>query len=1221
MKSTTNVFLEGLVSDMHPLTTSQKCMTDALNATLLTFNGNEQMLQNDMGNTLIQDSATGNIMGLNPGFIPLGLKEHGGVMYIASINNKGEGELGTIPSPIIRDIYKDAITLNIDSPIPVSISDDGNALQISNKIYPSDKILINLRMKGEMKHFIGESNWLSNPMSDTINGNPDFDPADLVLKRITGCLKGLPSITGTSTPVMCKDIPTTEVYNIYSPVISYSSDVLPADVILRLGFPDTTSFYLSATGTNTLYNTGIYKLNMFVKNQNGTIKVTNPSLYELQTFGAGDKSNHWFLHDSIPNSVFPKDLLSATLCGNLKQFPSNYKPGYLAIALIPEEVGKLDMVKRLIEPVDVPFTYKYKESGSAVHYYTYFPGFYYSTTSGIYIDQLEAKVVDEDTLEQVPLIPLKGDGSKGAECLSYLINFKSHTAPTLQKKAGSTMQAANFYTTDQIFSNDLWLYAEDPTYGYPQVQTRSLAQNNTFLLTNQVSVDDVQTSFESSDYSSPKPRSGLFCASLGDNYNRWLRLEVDYFDQYELKRGTYTKRCNPYLNDVFGTNLGITAVKYIDAIQLGRGTSVTEKQIGYYKIPGSFDFDGQATIGTWYTGDGFSAAIAQCKADIQSTVNYGGLYSNKTTNFIIANPPTYKHCDLYGMDNSPLKPAGLASAMASDVPLGSDGHYWFGNRTLGQIKVKVDALSIKHSSTTFSCPSGVAYDDTTEFVYIHDGNVKNFSIVSTGASQHGISKLTFNGTTYNLSTGVALNRISKAGSATLTYDPGYASTISIPSDLSGVQVTINDLSDRYTLHSSLKAKSVMSAYTVFSGDTTAARYVSKLTTASAHLKVKYVPNSTSIGVHTVQDPIDVVYKVVPYIELLGTNEDEEMVQVSRVKTPGNDLVFECNFEKNKDEYVNYWVDGDFEEPELRHTTLNSSTQIDGVYTKQNDVETGFMLSPGIYVFNAQRSPLSSIWCLSGSTPTFEWQISINSTEYTCRQCPSQYNDPKSSNILRSPSKLDIQFATCPENSGATSYSNYYMYEPFVIIVPTQSQVKFKSVGNNSTHKFVRQDIGVYKLRDISKSEVSNLIKDLSITDLVMRHSYYMGLLHNYAKVNYLDKNKGVNYYNMLNKFGVHFAEIYSFTDGVIRNGVVEQVNIGGVKYGCTPYIPKEPYYSPRSLEVKTDGSIEYHFNVYVMPYEVIANPATSKSFTFSNSFPNPDNYGYYVSSNTLRMPI
>ena len=67
MQQTSNTFLKGLNSDMHPLTTSQQEYIDALNATLITYNGNEQMLQNDMGNTRIQDAKTGNIMGLREG--------------------------------------------------------------------------------------------------------------------------------------------------------------------------------------------------------------------------------------------------------------------------------------------------------------------------------------------------------------------------------------------------------------------------------------------------------------------------------------------------------------------------------------------------------------------------------------------------------------------------------------------------------------------------------------------------------------------------------------------------------------------------------------------------------------------------------------------------------------------------------------------------------------------------------------------------------------------------------------------------------------------------------------------------------------------------------------------------------------------------------------------------------------------------------------------------
>lgn len=64
------------------------------------------MLQNDMGNTKIQDKTTGAVMGLREGFIPVGVKEHGGIIYIASFNPQTkESELGSIPSPIFNYSY------------------------------------------------------------------------------------------------------------------------------------------------------------------------------------------------------------------------------------------------------------------------------------------------------------------------------------------------------------------------------------------------------------------------------------------------------------------------------------------------------------------------------------------------------------------------------------------------------------------------------------------------------------------------------------------------------------------------------------------------------------------------------------------------------------------------------------------------------------------------------------------------------------------------------------------------------------------------------------------------------------------------------------------------------------------------------------------------------------------------------------------------------------
>jgi hypothetical protein len=52
-KQTVNVFSEGLNYDFHPMTTPNNVLTDVVNGTFLTFNGNELSLQNDAGNIVI----------------------------------------------------------------------------------------------------------------------------------------------------------------------------------------------------------------------------------------------------------------------------------------------------------------------------------------------------------------------------------------------------------------------------------------------------------------------------------------------------------------------------------------------------------------------------------------------------------------------------------------------------------------------------------------------------------------------------------------------------------------------------------------------------------------------------------------------------------------------------------------------------------------------------------------------------------------------------------------------------------------------------------------------------------------------------------------------------------------------------------------------------------------------------------------------------------------
>ena len=101
-KTATNQFGDGLVTDFHPLTAKNTTLVDALNATLVTTKGNEMILQNDAGNIEVKykdDSNNEQTVTLSSGFIPVGIKEYGGILYIASYNlSENLSEIGSYPA-------------------------------------------------------------------------------------------------------------------------------------------------------------------------------------------------------------------------------------------------------------------------------------------------------------------------------------------------------------------------------------------------------------------------------------------------------------------------------------------------------------------------------------------------------------------------------------------------------------------------------------------------------------------------------------------------------------------------------------------------------------------------------------------------------------------------------------------------------------------------------------------------------------------------------------------------------------------------------------------------------------------------------------------------------------------------------------------------------------------------------------------------------------------
>lgn len=96
-----NTFGEGLIMDFAPDNTQANTLTNALNATLLTYNGNEMSLQNDRGNGRVETAF------LPEGYMPMGVCEFGGIIYIVSYNPQDNlCQIGSFPSPE-RNITKE----------------------------------------------------------------------------------------------------------------------------------------------------------------------------------------------------------------------------------------------------------------------------------------------------------------------------------------------------------------------------------------------------------------------------------------------------------------------------------------------------------------------------------------------------------------------------------------------------------------------------------------------------------------------------------------------------------------------------------------------------------------------------------------------------------------------------------------------------------------------------------------------------------------------------------------------------------------------------------------------------------------------------------------------------------------------------------------------------------------------------------------------------------
>lgn len=154
MEQAVNSFDGGMVLDYNPLQTSNEVLTKALNATLVTMNGNERVLQNDWGNARVESAF------LPAGYVPVGVKEHGGIIYVASHNPlTNRSQIGSFPSPErnLGDISTDDNITFGDNDTNKDILYEAELLFDGAVIHPGDKFSLTFNNES-----IPKSEYISN---------------------------------------------------------------------------------------------------------------------------------------------------------------------------------------------------------------------------------------------------------------------------------------------------------------------------------------------------------------------------------------------------------------------------------------------------------------------------------------------------------------------------------------------------------------------------------------------------------------------------------------------------------------------------------------------------------------------------------------------------------------------------------------------------------------------------------------------------------------------------------------------------------------------------------------------------------------------------------------------------------------------------------------------------------------------------------------------------
>ena len=183
---TVNTFEDGIIMDLEPLKVPKSSLTNALNATLLTFNDNENSLQCDMGNGRVETAY------LPSGYVPIGTTSLGGIIYIVSYNPIDKKcQIGSFPSPE-RNITSNKLgESGLSLYNGLFVSDNGDIIRTLYKgllcnftLNPGDKFLVqgSHKQKAEGED---ENKDEYKHISCYVNGEPNITKKWLTLELAT----------------------------------------------------------------------------------------------------------------------------------------------------------------------------------------------------------------------------------------------------------------------------------------------------------------------------------------------------------------------------------------------------------------------------------------------------------------------------------------------------------------------------------------------------------------------------------------------------------------------------------------------------------------------------------------------------------------------------------------------------------------------------------------------------------------------------------------------------------------------------------------------------------------------------------------------------------------------------------------------------------------------------------------------------------------------------